>query len=367
MPYTAITKPPQGDPTRKSIIDTIIDDLAFLYSRSNTVTTVVNPSFEDDTDSDGIPDGWTRTLFSGGTFLRDNTDQIHGLYSVKFTSPGGASNGGGYIENTDAFQCSPNRPIQVLWAMKSSAAGVSNRVELFWFKSDLTASATPSTSLYSSTANPTSWTSFMNQATPPSDARFAKVRLTGCHTSSTTAGSTWFDNILVRLADYQVPVLEVISASGTWTCPNNVTRVRVRMWGGGGGGLSPGGGGGAGGYAELVQTVVPTTAYTVTIGAGGAPAADGGNTTFDATTVNGGLQGASGAGGAGGAGAGTWGIAGSPGTTEGANIGRYGGDAALGGGGGYGSGNGIVPGGGGGGISTGTAGSGANGRIVLEY
>jgi hypothetical protein len=78
----------------------------------------------------------------------------------------------------------------------------------------------------------------MNQATPPSDARFAKVRLTGCHTSSTTAGSTWFDNILVRLADYQVPVLEVISASGTWTCPNNVTRVRVRMWGGGGGGLS---------------------------------------------------------------------------------------------------------------------------------
>src|SRR4051812_45944323 len=109
MPYTAITKPPQGDPTRKSIIDTIIDDLAFLYSRSNTVTTVVNPSFEDDTDSDGIPDGWTRTLFSGGTFLRDNTDQIHGLYSVKFTSPGGASNGGGYIENTDAFQCSPNR------------------------------------------------------------------------------------------------------------------------------------------------------------------------------------------------------------------------------------------------------------------
>jgi hypothetical protein len=364
MPWTTITKPTQGDATKKSLVDTIIDNLAFLFGRLTGTESVINGSFENDTDSDGIPDGWTRTLYTGGTFLLDNTDQRSGKYAIKFTSPGGAGNGGGYIENTDAFPVSPNRAIQVLWEMKSSAAGVSNKIEVYWFKSDLTASATPSTSLYSSTSNPTIWNSFTNRATPPSDARYAKIRLTGCHTSSTTAGSTWFDNILWRLEDFQIPVFELITATGTWTCPNNVTRVRVRMWGGGGGGDTTGGGGGAGGYAEFIQTVVPTTGYTVTIGGGGAVGAAGGNTTFDATTANGGAQGGVGAGGTGGAGAGTYAVAGGDGkyvSTTPTESG--GGNAPLGGrGGSTGGVAGSIPGGGGGRNAAGAA-----GRILLEY
>lgn len=378
MAFTAITKPTQGKPTRKSLVDAIIDDISYLYGRSNTANTISNPSFEDDTDADGIPDGWTRTLFSGGVFLLDNTDEQSGVNSVKFTSPGGASNGGGYIENTDAFSVSPNRPAMLLWEMKSSVAGVSNRVEMFWFKSDLTASATPSTSLYNSTANPTSWTAFKAFATPPSDARFAKVRLTGCHTASTTAGNTRFDNVLISMLQ-TVPTMEVLTASSNWTCPTGVHYVEIAAWGGGGGGGSHtsgvSGSGGGGEYATGRYAVTPGTLYGYVIGAGGA-AVSGAGAAGNAGTAtslgaliaaNGGAGGASaagtptgGAGGAGGAG-GTFAIAGQVGDTGGAN----GGGAPAGGGGGKGS-AGIIPGGGGGSaVSTGFAG--ANGRIVLRY
>lgn len=364
MSFTTIPKPDQGDTTKKSLIDAMIDDLEDLNARISVAAQILNGSFETDADSDGIPDAWTRTLYTGGTFTRDNTDQIDGLYSVKFTSPGGAGNGGGYIESTDAFPVSPNRAIQVLWGMKSSVAGVSNKVEIYWFKSDLTASATPSTSLYSSTSNPTIWNSFTNGANPPSDARFAKVRFTGCHTSSTTAGSTWFDNVKVQWSIYTVPVFELITLSGTWTCPNNVTRVRVRMWGGGAGGHATGGGGGAGGYSEFIQGVTPTTGYTVTIGAGGAVGSNGGNTTFDAVTVSGGTTGGAAAGGAGGAGASTFALTGGDGRYYTATPTESpGGDSPNGGrGGSTGGVAGAVPGGGGGRNAAGAA-----GRILLEY
>lgn len=66
--------------------------------------------------------------------------------------------------------------------------------------------------------------------------------------------------------------------SGTWTCPVGVTNVLVIGAGGGGGGSGArdyynGGGAGAGGSGSIQQvsyvSVVPSTVYTITIGAGG--------------------------------------------------------------------------------------------------
>ncbi|HXG69981.1 MAG TPA: hypothetical protein VNJ04_05130 [Gemmatimonadaceae bacterium] len=76
--------------------------------------------------------------------------------------------------------------------------------------------------------------------------------------------------------------LDIITASGTWTCPAGVTSVIVEGWGGGGSGgggaagftstisaSSGGGGGGSGLPAVHVLTVVPSTTYNVIIGGGG--------------------------------------------------------------------------------------------------
>jgi len=78
---------------------------------------------------------------------------------------------------------------------------------------------------------------------------------------------------------------QLFTASGTWTAPTGVTRVRVWVVGGAGGGATSGCGvyGGVGGMAMGVYTVSPGTGYTVTVGAGGAAAstgATGGTTSF---------------------------------------------------------------------------------------
>jgi hypothetical protein len=66
------------------------------------------------------------------------------------------------------------------------------------------------------------------------------------------------------------------SGSGTWTCPNNVTKVKVTcIAGGGGSSATYGDPGGFGGCAIGIYTVTPGTAYAYVVGAGGAYGASG--------------------------------------------------------------------------------------------
>ena len=162
-------------------------------SSAGAYNAVLNGSFEDDTDGDGNPDSWTITLYTGGSKTLDTTAQSHGDTSIKFTSVG---TGGGYAESTNLFPVSPSEPYELSWDMKSDDAGVRNLVQIFWYKADSTASATASaTALDDSTTNQTSWAREVYNATAPADAYFAKIRLTGCHSSDATSGSTWFDNV----------------------------------------------------------------------------------------------------------------------------------------------------------------------------
>jgi hypothetical protein len=96
--------------------------------------------------------------------------------------------------------------------------------------------------------------------------------------------------------------VQTFYASGTYTPTAGTTHVLVEGMGGGGGGgtggvganLSyTGAGGGGGAQAEMTRAVLQvSTAQTVTIGAGGAPSTNGGNTTLGALfTATGGLKG----------------------------------------------------------------------------
>jgi len=188
-----------------------------------------------------------------------------------------------------------------------------------------------------------------------------------------------------------------------------VTEITVEVWGGGGGGgtgATGKGGGGGGAYARTVIPVTPLTTYNYTVGSGGTPGNDGGDSFFDTGTqvlARGGGAGSSNSGGGGGNAATSTGTVvfgggnGGNGTNSGfSRAGGGGGGSAFSisvgsngtnasgntpGSGGTGSGdggdgatsantgsNGLVPGGGGGGGGrTGTSGNGADGRIIISY
>jgi len=178
------------------------DDNINLEAASSSATgasnLVINASFEEDTDADGIPDNWTRTLYTAGTFTYDSTNQYNGTDSVKFTSSG---TGGGYITSTSNFAVSPSTVYTVGFAIKGTV-DVRNVVEVLWYKYDGSASATASSTIYdnntdNATIDGSAWTYNSYTVTSPSDAVFAKIRLTGCHSSDNTSGSTWFDDVKV--------------------------------------------------------------------------------------------------------------------------------------------------------------------------
>lgn len=397
MPFTIITKPSAGTPTKKSLIWAIIDNLTFLFSQtqgpSTSVDSIPNGSFENDTDADGTPDSWVLTTW--GTFTLDTSagNQSIGSQSAKFVSTGA---GGGYLTSEDYFEVSDKRSMSLSFQLKSSVADVRNKVEILFY--DRTKSFISSATLYdNATTNPTAWTTQFAYFVPVATARYAKLKITGCDSSDATAGSTWYDDFRFTQLFISVPVIQAFSASGSFTVPAYVSRIRIRVWAGGGGGgggnnsgapTYAGGGGGGGAYAEGNFAVTPGTVYTVTIGAGGAGGASGVNGSNGGTSSVGalisctggslgtaGAIGANGTGGAGGTSAASFNIAGQAGLA-GRNDGTNafllsGGD----GGASFGSsqqaaasGNGRGPGGGGaGGNKSSSGGTGANGYVVIEY
>lgn len=154
---------------------------------------VPNGSFEIDDDSNLVPDGWELTGFSGSTNAIDSTESTDGINSFKFTSIG---NGGGELVTTDFFVVNDIDVLSVQFDIKSSVVNVRNIVRLEWF--DSAKSSISNTDIYDdASANPTSFTSFLLQAIPPANARFAKLRLIGCDSSDATTGTTHFDRIVV--------------------------------------------------------------------------------------------------------------------------------------------------------------------------
>ena len=161
--------------------------------RSNKV---VNGDFEETTVTSTLPDDWTITLYTDGTGVIDVTTRHSGVNSLKFTSAG---SGGGYATTDNFFSVVPENPVTVNFSLKSSAADVRNVVEVLWYTSAQVLDST--TSVYdNSTTNPTAWTARTFSATAPATAYYAKLRLTGCHSSDATTGSTWFDSVSVTPA-----------------------------------------------------------------------------------------------------------------------------------------------------------------------
>jgi hypothetical protein len=181
---------------------------------------VPNGSFEIDSDSDGIPDNWTRYQYSGGTGAFDTSTPAHGAKAYKFTAT--TSSGGGSL-TSDYIPCSEHQTLTFRFIHKASVAGMRNIVRILWYTAAKAACATPSTDLYDSTSNPTSWTEYIRGVVPPSTARYCKVVLYGGYPSATT-GTAYFDAISVEPKKQECIVGH---ATGTMTYLQSVSGISV--------------------------------------------------------------------------------------------------------------------------------------------
>ena len=195
MPFTAITTEQVAvdAPYTSELGTTIKEDLDYLNANVAAPTDVANGGFETDNDSDDVPDNWTVDHYTGGSSAFNTTTPFEGAQSFQFTHPGGAGNGGGYIESgylTISEYVSP----MVQFALKCSAAGTNVICRLRYFdkdKSDLSSDE----DIYSSVANPTAWTMKTLWGIPPATSRYMKIRLIGGLNDTDVAGTVDFDAV----------------------------------------------------------------------------------------------------------------------------------------------------------------------------
>jgi hypothetical protein len=329
-----ITAPAVGDPTKQTLIQSIIDALAAAEVDIAAIVgerLVTNGSFEVDSDSDGFPDQWTRTLYTGGAFaLVDDTgtgaNSAHGLKAIQFTHPGGGGNGGGEIvTHADTYiEVAALRPYYVTWMNKNSVATVTNSVEVLEY--DATETLLATTVIYSTTTGPTAWT-HLNARFACTNAltRYAKLKFKCGETSASTACVIYIDNVVMQTLPFKNEVIMRNSTAVTvggvienqfWRAPAGVYLAEFIAIGAGGegseggsGSNQGGGGGGGGAYARSILSVTPGTKYYPKIGTGGNNGSASGEDGFDSeitvgavTLVGGGGDGATNAGGVGGAG-----------------------------------------------------------------
>lgn len=170
-------------------------------------------------------------------------------------------------------------------------------------------------------AETSTWTAGVYQLETTDPVQGGAAGIANQQAKDLASRTVWLKDHLAAVAIDQTWTTVTVTGTTTWTCPAGVTKVlileQVGAGGGGAGGYTDGaqtasgGGGGEGARVEgLWLTVVPTTVYTLTIGAAGAAGAsvshtfsvtgqdaatfggDGGDTSFGALLVTPGGQGA---------------------------------------------------------------------------
>ncbi len=196
MAWTNLAKRSLGYCIPKSWLDVFIDNSVYLYnalggSGGSALNIVPNSSFENDVDADGIPDQWTRTLYTGGSGALVSTDSADAKFSYKFTHPGGAGNGGGYL-TSDYVTWSTFRMLGVAVSLKCSVAGIKVIVRVKFYDKDK--AFLSNVDVYTSTANPLVWALiYAKNIDTPATARFAKLELHGGVNDTAVAGDVYFD------------------------------------------------------------------------------------------------------------------------------------------------------------------------------
>ncbi len=214
------SKPAVGDPVKKSWADAVVDALGDHETRIGAVEAqgLPNGSFEVD-DGAGGAVGWTWTL-TGTATASLTASARHGKQALacQVLALGDRVE----VTTNEYVPTAPGERIEVGLDLLATAAGVSVTVELLWYYwtgSAWAAASTPSSTVYSSTSNPTSWARRAGQAVAPggtNPARAYRVRITVAEAGGVT-GTVTVDGVRAGVYRGRVPAARATVGTETTT------------------------------------------------------------------------------------------------------------------------------------------------------
>lgn len=215
MGYTALSSADviAGKYVSEALMSNIKENFDYLYANigggggggggGNLVT---DGGFEIDADSDGLPDNWTISLYTGGgaTLITTATSWVSpvcGAKSMCVIHPGGDGNGGAIVAS-DYFDVSPWDYQELIMIFYGSVTALNNTVGLQYFNASKVSVgyALPYASSAIGGGESTVVGRRINllcKATSTA-ARYAKVEIKCCATSATVAGYVVIDDVSVN-------------------------------------------------------------------------------------------------------------------------------------------------------------------------
>jgi len=199
-----------GTPTTADQYNQTIDNVSDINARTSSVTatTIMNGSFENDGQC------WDISAYPTGTYAFDTdaADVYEGTQSLAVSqATSGGSNGGAIVSTNSSYliPCVPGEGRYIQWYTKSSAADVSNKLEIQYYDEAGNTSGGAVTLWSDSTTNPTSWTKHHKIFVPPAAARqFAVIFTLGVQGGN--LGTTHLDGVkfIVNPCDDDIIVRE---------------------------------------------------------------------------------------------------------------------------------------------------------------
>lgn len=230
MAFTALetTEIAVDRPITNDLMTKVKDNFDYLYSQTGAVeVSLPNPSFDIDTDANGVPDNWSLSLYAAGAGAASTADSHHGERSFIFTRTSGAGNGGGELLS-DYMSITTGVTYYTQWAHKQSAANVRSKVRMQFYTASKTTLA--DSTIYDSTINPTTWMEIRRSYSAPDTARFCKILLIGGTTDKDIAGTIAFDDIQAGRSIYELDSTRSDALDITWA---KATVARTRTTSGG--------------------------------------------------------------------------------------------------------------------------------------
>lgn len=160
----------------------------------NSALIEIGPNFVRNGSFESGTSGWTITQYTGGTVATNTGNDMDGATALAFTSTS-VANGGGDATSAGFMTVSGGRSYRPSCMVKASTGNVSCQLEAIWY-SDAQAQIS-ATTVFSETSTPTSAAIRGGTVVAPSNARYAKLKFTGCVPGvGSSTGTVYVDGIV---------------------------------------------------------------------------------------------------------------------------------------------------------------------------